>query len=1479
MVKKPTLKRVTAMLLSVILFFSGFIPTKVNAASTTYVSFQGGLNWTSKASFSFPKTGEPGTARESHSFSAGEHHYLMRATNNGDVLYCIMPGVSLDNSTDMIEGSAFWKNMTVNQRKAIALAVYYGYPQNSSNKVTTDPTNQEIATQLIIWEIVCGYRKAISPYDCTNNCFINGMSGHSGVKNEYNAIVSAMKHHTDIMSFAKTSPTRANANPITLTWDGSKYSKTITDTNGVLTSFTAPSKIGDLTLSKSGNKLTVSTTKAISSGSPTSVKAVHPLRDGTTTAQSGNYGIIPYSASGKQDTISPNGAKPDPTPAYFSFVTEATGSLKVEKKYKRSHSDTTNLSVEKWVRDNTEFYIKNSKGKYIQADLTDSTTKIYSYTSYTSDSSEATLFTPNSGTDYHAYYLTVTKLPPDTYTVVEKNNKHNGFYLSSSNNVNVVVSSGNSGGVKVAAFTNSTVNLTINKSFIQYGAVTDDDYAKVAFELHRYAKDSNGVYQDTGAISVKCIDSKNNVYQWLTNGTTESGHTTALKFVTPSVHSIKVVGLPVNTSDGSSYYQYELLEKSADGSNYVSQRYSYNPITKTLTANSNTINASNPEKNGGSIEIQKDFKVNNAGTIEDFKGDSNLTLTQAYNDISFYVRSSTGKYINATPSYDGTEYYYNYTGYAASQSEATKFKIQYSTVNAAQGKAQRTVIKKLPFGKYTVMEVVGATVKGQGFNVEGSASKTAETKYNLTTNAATGGSVKFTNIKEISAGLKIYKTFVDDENNEIEVSRNMLSNISFAILDKDGNNVHFTADDRAAGKYSVADSGFIYCSFGSDENYNNITITGLTAGKEYYVKEIIPTGVSASYLCCDSYTVVNGTVTTDGGTVSDDKTNQTTSVIKIPDDISAAASAYFTNKQRSVSFNIEKTAFDDRVERKFKVSSTNYTSFEPIYITTEKTVENGKVIGKATVTNLPVAYVDYVQGQATVVQIQYQIEEIETPECYEQPAVQVITPNEDGSSKVTFNNAPKQGSIKVIKKAEVNGSTEIIPFPDITFELTSDFDSNFKKTATTDSNGEILFDKLPSAYTAVDENGNEYIKPVTYTVHEVGNANNAAYVLADDQTTTIDYTESDAAKRVSEVLVINKPIVGNVMLDKADSETGELLSGAVFTLYKDVNGNGKYDAGTDTEAYGYFAVDNGTVTTAYTKSGTMKETIVTVTDDDSNTTIQGKGHYELPNIPKGKYILKETKAPDNYVLDSTKEFAFEISEDAQTIKLYEQKDSADSTKLNKVVDYGNKLVITKSDGTIETVDISDETTSDEEQVVYNTPKTGSVSVIKADSEDKDIFLSGALFNVYKDTNGDNTFDDTDTHIGSMTEVIDADGNGTGQYTIDNLRIGHYLLIESAAPDGYVRTRTVFHFDIMTDNEKAKVYYYKTDKDGNFITDKNGNLIKIHLDGNNVIPNPTYYKFTLPETGGTANMLLITISLAAILLVTGVIFLAHQKRKQ
>ena len=177
---------------------------------------------------------------------------------NGETAFCIQPGYPLRTGDSLtLNASTAWNALSNNQRNAIKAIILYGLPGNSSN-LPGSFGEQWIATQTIIWEITTGGRNATGNYAVTDRKFINATS-HSGVHATYNAIDNLLKTHNTIPSFMNTNSGSASVSP--LTWDGTKYTTTLEDSNSILSAFHFSSSNSDVTISRSGNKLSISTNK------------------------------------------------------------------------------------------------------------------------------------------------------------------------------------------------------------------------------------------------------------------------------------------------------------------------------------------------------------------------------------------------------------------------------------------------------------------------------------------------------------------------------------------------------------------------------------------------------------------------------------------------------------------------------------------------------------------------------------------------------------------------------------------------------------------------------------------------------------------------------------------------------------------------------------------------------------------------------------------------------------------------------------------------------------------------------------------------------------------------------------------------------------------------------------------------------------------------------------------------------------------
>lgn len=175
--------------------------------------------------------------------------------------YCMEPSVR-SASGELSYSSTSWSSLSWNQRYAVTLALSYGYGGNY-DFYGIHPDCAQLATQAVIWELVCGYRGTTYPYTlydttCANLFHYAG----DGVQEAYDILIDRIMGHGVIPSFAvKYRNQLSDANAITLTWDGSQYVGTATDNNGVLSQYYFDTDISGVTVSQRRNVLTVTATK------------------------------------------------------------------------------------------------------------------------------------------------------------------------------------------------------------------------------------------------------------------------------------------------------------------------------------------------------------------------------------------------------------------------------------------------------------------------------------------------------------------------------------------------------------------------------------------------------------------------------------------------------------------------------------------------------------------------------------------------------------------------------------------------------------------------------------------------------------------------------------------------------------------------------------------------------------------------------------------------------------------------------------------------------------------------------------------------------------------------------------------------------------------------------------------------------------------------------------------------------------------
>ena len=245
--------------------------------------------------------------------------------------YCMEPSVR-SASGDLSYSSTSWSSLSWNQRYAVTLALSYGYGGNY-DFYGIHPDCAQLATQAVIWEFVCGYRGTTYPYTlydttCANLFHYAG----DGVQEAYDILIDRIMGHGVIPSFAvKYRNQLSDANAITLTWDGSQYVGTATDTNGVLSQYAFRAGINGVTVKQRRNVLTVTATK----GAAAQLNGYISSDYGYSLDVAGTESVLLEPSNGSSyQACAALTSLPDPVWAYIHFkvkIVEEKGSITVRK--------------------------------------------------------------------------------------------------------------------------------------------------------------------------------------------------------------------------------------------------------------------------------------------------------------------------------------------------------------------------------------------------------------------------------------------------------------------------------------------------------------------------------------------------------------------------------------------------------------------------------------------------------------------------------------------------------------------------------------------------------------------------------------------------------------------------------------------------------------------------------------------------------------------------------------------------------------------------------------------------------------------------------------------------------------------------------------------------------------------------------------------------------------------------------------------
>ena len=298
-----------------------------------------------------------------------------------------------------------------------------------------------------------------------------------------------------------------------------------------------------------------------------------------------------------------------------------------------------------------------------------------------------------------------------------------------------------------------------------------------------------------------------------------------------------------------------------------------------------------------------------------------------------------------------------------------------------------------------------------------------------------------------------------------------------------------------------------------------------------------------------------------------------------------------------------------------------------------------------------------------------------------------------------------------------------------------------------------------------------------------------------------------------EITIRNKPIKGNVLIAKYDSgNPPQILNGAVFAVYRDVNGDKKFTNGTD-ELLG-------------------------------NMTESSAGIHEYKDLLYGDYLTREIKAPEGYTVDRNY-YAFSIKKDGETVKVGNNADGnfynkdikgniegvkvgesdeplsgaviglfsdgeseftaenalaavtteKDGKFIFKDIVYGKYIVaeIESPEGYILTEKTFPVSVSTDNEVITvkisNEKIKGNIEGIKVGESDEP--LSGAVIGLFADGESDLT---NRNALGTVT----TDENG--KFVFENVEYGKYIIAEIQPPEGYILTNQIYPVEISQNTQ-------------------------------------------------------------------------------
>ena len=1239
-------------------------------------------------------------------YSGNSKYTTIRAMHSyeGNICYCIEPGTAQETGDRYTsKDETFWDNLPADFNSTISpyemklfigRIMQYGYTGpistswRSQNSADAAALAEAMATQVLIWETIVGERDAdfdhVSPgsYDAVKESVSAEHPLYSRFCSYYDSIVASVQRHSTVPSFMSKNAYRAQS--VELAWDGTNYTATLTDSNRVLSDYSFSANEDGISFSVSGNKLTITAANAPSGSVRITASKTGSTRRGIITWTDGRYAP----GAGIQDVISYAQSVSDPVQAFLNLKV-SYGSAKIVKTSEDGKVDNLTFTV---TGNGVNQTVKTNARGEIQID----------------------------------------NLMPGVYTVTEMD--YDKYEPQESRRVTVV-----SGQVSTVNFNNKLKrgNLQIIKSsedslvegvtFHLYGtslsgmavdeyAVTDKNGVAAFKDVLISGSSPYTVEEVDTAVRYVVPEAQIAPVKW--NEVTSRSFTNILKKFTVTVTKSDA---ETGTAQGDASLAgavYGIYKGETLVDTYTTDKNGQFVTKEYICDNDWTVREITPSEG-----YLLDTTVHKVGaepqlyTVEHNQTANDVTEQVTKGNIAIIKHTDNGETQIETP--EGGAEFAVYLKAAGSYENAKSSERDYLTCDE-NGFAQT---KDLPYGIYTVHQVSGweGSEKMPDFGVFIAQNGTTyrylinNTPFEsyikvVKVDAETGKSIPYA-----GAGFQIYDpagnlvtmtytyptptsidTFYTDANGALVTPEKLDFGSGYALVEVqapygyvlDSTPVYFDVTEENAteesgvtvvkvDKPNMAQKGTITVEK-TGEVFFGVSVTGGKdeGGKELptvyqpqYEKRGLP-GAVYEIIAAEDITTPDGTVRNQKGEVVDTVTTDENGVAKSRElylgkyevrEITAPHGMVLNSEPHSVELvyagqnvAVTETATSFVNERQtaeislVKSLETNelfgigtngelknisfglYAAEEIVSVSGTSIPADGLIEiialnedGTATVkTDLPLGSY-YVKELAT--DSHYILSDTKYPVVFEYAGQDTAVVKINANDGKAIENDLLYGSVSG-KKVDEDGKV----LAGAVIGLFRTDDGEFTKetalmTATSKEDGSFSFEGIPY--------GTWYIREIEQP---------AGFVLDD----TVYPVSIGKDAQVVEIKIVNKYIRGNIHLTKVDAEYPDnKLTGATFEVYKDSNGSGKLDDG--------------------------DELLGTLTEKEI-------GSYEMKDLFYGRYFVKETKAPEGFVLD-TGVYEVMIDTDGKTCEV---ENKAGVGFINEAMRGNLKIVKTSSDGKI-----------------------------------------------------------------------------------------------------------------------------------------------------------------------------------------------------